>query len=102
VVFAQDRILNDHLRYDDEPVRHKILDVIGDLSLLGHPLLGHVKVYKGGHKLHTDGIKTLLAQPECWTYVSEKQFDATLSEREAVDLLRLDEASAYRQISAFA
>jgi UDP-3-O-[3-hydroxymyristoyl] N-acetylglucosamine deacetylase len=72
VVFAQDRILNDSLRFPDEPVRHKILDLLGDLAFVGHPLLGHLKVYKGGHVLHAKFAQTLLAQPECWTYLTEQ------------------------------
>jgi UDP-3-O-[3-hydroxymyristoyl] N-acetylglucosamine deacetylase len=74
VVFAQDRILNESLRYDDEPVRHKILDLLGDIAFLGHPLLGHIKVYKGGHALHSKFVKTLLSQTECWTYLSGQEF----------------------------
>ncbi|MBD3308592.1 UDP-3-O-acyl-N-acetylglucosamine deacetylase [candidate division KSB3 bacterium] len=72
VVFAQEGILNESLRYDDEPVRHKILDLIGDLAFLGHPLFGHIKVYKGGHVLHTKFVQALLSQPESWIYAAEK------------------------------
>ena len=76
VVFSQDRIMNDApLRYADEPVRHKILDLIGDLAFLGHPLCGHVKVYKGGHLLHAKFVKELLAHPEAWRYVAERDVD---------------------------
>lgn len=82
VVFAQDRILNDSLRYEDEPVRHKILDLLGDLALLGHPLLGHVKVYKGGHDLHAKLVKALLAQPETWVYHTDHRASAPLTETE--------------------
>jgi UDP-3-O-[3-hydroxymyristoyl] N-acetylglucosamine deacetylase len=74
VVFAEDRILNGSLRFDDEPVRHKILDLLGDIAFLGHPLLGHIKVYKGGHALHSKFVKTLLAHPEYWTYLSGQEF----------------------------
>ncbi len=77
VVFAQDKVLNDSLRYADEPVRHKILDVLGDLAFLGHPLLGHLKVFKGGHLLHTQFVQTLLVHPEHWTYVSERYVSDT-------------------------
>ncbi len=79
VVFAQDRVMNDSLRYADEPVRHKILDLIGDLAFLGHPLCGHIKVYKGGHLLHTKFVKELLAHPETWRYVVERDFDEHLA-----------------------
>ncbi|PIE33115.1 UDP-3-O-[3-hydroxymyristoyl] N-acetylglucosamine deacetylase [candidate division KSB3 bacterium] len=77
VVFAQDRILNDSLRYDDEPVRHKILDLVGDLAFLGHPLLGHIKVYKGGHLLHAKFVKEIFAKPECWTYLVDRKLSPT-------------------------
>ncbi len=80
VVFAEDRILNESLRFEDEPVRHKILDLLGDIAFLGHPLLGHIKVYKGGHALHSMFVKTLLAHPECWTYLSGQEFLENLSE----------------------
>ncbi len=46
-------VLNNALRFEDEFVRHKILDVIGDLALVGHPIIGHVVAHRGGHALHT-------------------------------------------------
>jgi len=72
VVFARDRILNESLRFPDEPVRHKILDLLGDLAFLEHPLVGHLKVYKGGHKLHAQLIKAIVEHPEHWTYLEER------------------------------
>lgn len=68
VVFAPDEILNGPLRFPDEPVRHKILDVIGDLALLGRPLLGNITVYKGSHKLHTNFVKALHGNPDHWEH----------------------------------
>ncbi len=82
VVFAQDRILNESLRYDDEPVRHKILDLLGDLAFLGHPLLGHIKAFKGGHVLHAKFAKALLSHTECWTYFSEWDVEKYALERD--------------------
>jgi UDP-3-O-[3-hydroxymyristoyl] N-acetylglucosamine deacetylase len=79
VVFAQDRIMNDSLRYHDEPVRHKILDLLGDLAFLGHPMLGHIKVFKGGHALHTQFVKEALAHPECWGFLVERELSDKLS-----------------------
>jgi len=67
VVVADDRVLNGGLRFDDEFVRHKVLDVIGDLFLLGKPVLGHVEVNKGGHHLHTKLLQAILAQPDSYT-----------------------------------
>ena len=66
VVFAHDKILNETLRFPDEPVRHKILDALGDLALLGRPLLGQITIQKGSHKLHTDFVKALHTHPDCW------------------------------------
>jgi UDP-3-O-[3-hydroxymyristoyl] N-acetylglucosamine deacetylase len=62
-------LLNPPLRFPDEFVRHKILDLIGDLSLLGHPLLGRVEVVRGGHALHGLLVRALLATPKAWSLV---------------------------------
>jgi UDP-3-O-[3-hydroxymyristoyl] N-acetylglucosamine deacetylase/3-hydroxyacyl-[acyl-carrier-protein] dehydratase len=60
VVVGDDRILNEEpLRYPDEFVRHKVLDLLGDLYLLGGPLLGHVSAYRSGHQSHVAFVKTL-------------------------------------------
>ena len=47
------------MRYEDEPVRHKLLDLIGDLYLLGFPLWGKVYSYKGGHRLNAEFVKNI-------------------------------------------
>jgi len=61
------RVLNhDGLRYDDEFVRHKILDAVGDLYLLGHPLLGAYTAFKSGHALNNKLARALLADPGAW------------------------------------
>ena len=54
--------LNPPLRFDNEPVRHKILDLLGDLSLLGRLPLGHILAYKASHKLHVEFARKLLAR----------------------------------------
>ncbi len=70
VVIGDDGILNEGgLRYDDEFVRHKIMDSVGDLSLAGYPLVGHVKAYKSGHDLNHKLVTEILARPECWKLV---------------------------------
>jgi UDP-3-O-[3-hydroxymyristoyl] N-acetylglucosamine deacetylase len=70
VVIGADRILNtEGLRFPDEFVRHKILDAIGDLNLLGFPLLGHVKTFKGGHEVNHQIVEKILATPEAWKLV---------------------------------
>ncbi|MCL4814162.1 MAG: UDP-3-O-acyl-N-acetylglucosamine deacetylase [Vicinamibacteraceae bacterium] len=57
------------LRFDDEFVRHKILDAVGDLALVGAPLCGHLVVERGGHALHTAFGRHLLAEADAWDYV---------------------------------
>ena len=70
VVIGEDRILNpEGLRFTDEFVRHKILDAIGDFSLAGYPILGHVKSFKGGHDINHQMVDQLLATPEAWKLV---------------------------------
>ncbi|WP_076865584.1 UDP-3-O-acyl-N-acetylglucosamine deacetylase [Bradyrhizobium mercantei] len=70
VVFDETRLLNtEGLRYSDECVRHKVLDVIGDLSLAGLPLLGIYRSKRGGHKLNNAVLKALLADRSAWRVV---------------------------------
>lgn len=77
IVIDDYRVLNpEGLRYDDEFVRHKLLDAIGDLYLLGHPLLGAYEGYKSGHALNNQLVRTLLQSQETWEIVT---FDDTKS-----------------------
>jgi UDP-3-O-[3-hydroxymyristoyl] N-acetylglucosamine deacetylase len=69
IVLDEERVINGPLHYPDEFVRHKILDLIGDLSLLGSPVLGHFKAHKAGHVLHLKAVRFILNNPEFWTYV---------------------------------
>lgn len=70
VVIDDYRVLNDDgLRYHDEFVKHKILDAIGDLYLLGHSLIGSFTGYKSGHALNNILLRELLAHHESWEYV---------------------------------
>jgi UDP-3-O-[3-hydroxymyristoyl] N-acetylglucosamine deacetylase len=65
------RVLNeDGLRYEDEFVKHKILDAIGDLYLLGSSLIGEFAGYKSGHALNNKLLRELLANQEAWEYVT--------------------------------
>ncbi|MES2932010.1 MAG: UDP-3-O-acyl-N-acetylglucosamine deacetylase [Pseudomonadota bacterium] len=71
IVMDEYRILNtDGLRYEDEFVRHKILDAIGDLYLIGHPLLASYTAHKSGHGLNNQLLRALLAQPDAYDIVS--------------------------------
>lgn len=66
VVLDDERIVNGDLRAPDEFVRHKVLDLIGDVSLCGRPLIGKIRAYKAGHALHTN-LATELARPSSKT-----------------------------------
>jgi UDP-3-O-[3-hydroxymyristoyl] N-acetylglucosamine deacetylase len=74
VVLSQDGILNESgLRFSDEFVRHKVLDLIGDFSLLGLPFIGHLIADRSGHALHTRLVKQILDHPECWVLLNADQ-----------------------------
>ena len=70
VVIGDNSILNNQLRFEDEFVRHKILDAIGDLMLLGAPLLGHVVAYRAGHSLHASLVETIQKTTDAWRTVT--------------------------------
>lgn len=68
IVLTDDGMLNrDPLRFKDEFVRHKILDIIGDLALLGMPLLGKIRAEKSGHSIHASLMSKLLRTEDAWT-----------------------------------
>jgi UDP-3-O-[3-hydroxymyristoyl] N-acetylglucosamine deacetylase len=67
IVLNEDGVMNGPLRFPDEFGRHKALDLIGDLALVGRPLLARVEAYKAGHALHTQLVTRLLADPTLWT-----------------------------------
>lgn len=72
VVVGPDGVLNkEGLRYADEFVRHKILDIMGDLSLLGMPILGEVEAYCSGHQLNTKLVSEILSSTDCWTMIKD-------------------------------
>ena len=75
IVIGDTGVLNNALRFDDEFVRHKILDVIGDLALVGHPIIGHVVARRGGHALHTSFAAQVLEEADAWRFV-ETPIDA--------------------------
>jgi UDP-3-O-[3-hydroxymyristoyl] N-acetylglucosamine deacetylase len=70
IVLTSDGIMNGKLRYPNEFGRHKTLDLIGDLALIGQPLLARVVAHKAGHALHTQLVSRLLANPSLWTETS--------------------------------
>jgi len=76
VVVAGSRVLNeDGLRYENEFVRHKVLDCIGDLYLAGGPLLGHVRGVRSGHRFNHLLLKALLSDRQAWTWASLSDAD---------------------------
>ena len=71
IVMDDYRVLNpDGLRFEDEFVKHKVLDAIGDLYMLGHPIIGAFSGYKSGHALNNALLRELLADAEAWEYVT--------------------------------
>jgi UDP-3-O-[3-hydroxymyristoyl] N-acetylglucosamine deacetylase len=73
VVIGETGVLNNKLRFEDEFVRHKVLDAIGDLALLGNPLVGHLEAVRAGHALHAALVRKLLASAEAWALVPNPQ-----------------------------
>lgn len=84
IVMDEYRVINpDGLRSDDEFVKHKVLDAIGDLYLLGHPLIGAFSGYKSGHALNNALLRAMLADESTWEFVTFGKSE------EAPDFLRL-------------
>jgi len=69
VVLGETSVLNPHLRFEDEFVRHKMLDAIGDLALIGYPVIGHVVAHRAGHALHTAFAAKVLQEHDAWRIV---------------------------------
>lgn len=80
IVLDEYKILNqDGLRYDDEFVKHKILDAIGDLYMAGHGIVGEVKAYKSGHNLNNLLVRELEANPDCWELISYEEQESPIN-----------------------
>jgi UDP-3-O-[3-hydroxymyristoyl] N-acetylglucosamine deacetylase len=69
VVLGETGVLNNALRFEDEFVRHKILDAVGDLALVGHPVIGHLVAHRAGHALHTEFAARILEETQSWRLV---------------------------------
>ena len=76
IVLGETSVLN-ALRFEDECVRHKILDVLGDLALVGHRIIGHLVAHRGGHALHTAFAAKILEERDAWRVV-QGQVDPTV------------------------
>ncbi len=76
IVLDEYRVLNrDGLRYDDEFAKHKVLDAIGDLYMLGHPILGAFTAFKSGHALNNALLRALLADASAWEYATFEKIE---------------------------
>ena len=73
VVLGETGILNNSLRFEDEFVRHKILDAIGDLALVGYPVIGHLVAHRGGHELHAAFVEKILQESDAWRLVESPE-----------------------------
>ena len=91
VVLTEKKIINkDGLRCPNEFVKHKILDAIGDLSLLGMPIIGHFIAYKSGHRLNNLLLRELLKHEECWRIVGSFHSDLATPEYATLTVPRFD------------
>jgi UDP-3-O-[3-hydroxymyristoyl] N-acetylglucosamine deacetylase len=70
IVLSRQGVLNGDLRFHDEFVRHKVLDLIGDLALAGHHILGHVVAERAGHAMHTALVSRLMRDRSAWKLVT--------------------------------
>ena len=68
IVLGETGVLN-ALRFEDEFVRHKILDAVGDLALVGYPVIGHLVAHRAGHALHTEFAAKILSEAHAWRLV---------------------------------
>ncbi|HEY3042670.1 MAG TPA: UDP-3-O-acyl-N-acetylglucosamine deacetylase, partial [Vicinamibacterales bacterium] len=69
IVLGETGVLNNALRFEDEFVRHKILDAVGDLALVGYPVIGHLFAHRAGHALHTEFAAKILEETHAWRFV---------------------------------
>ncbi len=79
VVIDEYRILNGRLRYRDEFVCHKIIDAMGDLYLLGYPIIGHVAAHKTGHGFHAILVDKILKNKNRWELVTFNKLEEELN-----------------------
>ena len=96
IVFTDTGILNkESLRFPDECVRHKVLDLIGDLSLLGFHIIGHIIARRSGHRLHNQLVQAILDNPQAWTLLgSHDQPEPDSVERVSMHAVPLSEGFA--------
>ena len=74
ILLDEDKVVNaEGLRWSDEFVRHKVLDLCGDLAMLGVAVRGHVRVERGGHALHQRLVTEILSRPDAWTLAGPRR-----------------------------
>ncbi|MEO8339613.1 MAG: UDP-3-O-acyl-N-acetylglucosamine deacetylase [Nitrospirota bacterium] len=89
IVLSQDGILNESgLRFTNEFVRHKILDLVGDFSLLGVPFIGHLIAERSGHAIHTRLVQQILDNPDSWVLLNADERVASSEPRSAMAVPR--------------
>ena len=93
VVIGETGVLNNKLRFEDEFARHKVLDAIGDLALLGYPLVGHLEAVRAGHALHAALVRKLLASSDGWALVPNPQVAIPAADRSPAPSLVLNPSS---------
>lgn len=77
VCFGRDEVLNEGgLRFPDEPCRHKLLDLLGDVALLGHPLIGRLVARRAGHAMHVALVDRIMHDPDCYEVVTLDQVES--------------------------
>jgi UDP-3-O-[3-hydroxymyristoyl] N-acetylglucosamine deacetylase len=87
VVLDREGVLNpEGLRFPDEFCRHKVLDLMGDLVLLGYPLIGHVEAERAGHAMHSALIERLLKERDTWTHVHCTDFESGIPSARPAEL----------------
>ena len=87
IVMDDQCILNGPLRFPDEFVRHKALDLIGDMALVGRPLQARIVAHKAGHALHTQLVTRLLADRSLWTETTQERAPVAVSKRDSTPAL---------------
>ena len=79
IVIGKTATLNG-LRYRDEFVRHKVLDLIGDLALIGHPLVGHVIAERAGHAMHAALVARIMSDPSLYEIITFDQLASRVAQ----------------------
>jgi UDP-3-O-[3-hydroxymyristoyl] N-acetylglucosamine deacetylase len=95
VVLNKDGLMNSELRFPDEFVRHKILDLVGDIALVGKPLQARIRAYRAGHALHYSLANQILKHPESYEIICEDNLDTVaepLISAESIPISRSSEA----------